>query len=254
MKAWSKKIIMRKIELCYVITVALLVINCSNDESSLIIEDCPESIFIGEYFFKQNTIDNPPYKDENEILVFSDSLGVEYKGVLTIGQVVNRMNYSSIYECESDPDSIYYWKYSHLNDTRKTLLEFSGIDISIEFYNYINPLVKNATIEAPLGTNIETTDKLLIGLNPFSPDYEKLNRIVVNVCDLYNPDAVFYNGTVFYDSLKIHDKSFDSVYCFKNFLEDEAEYDFDLYYTREKGLVGFKNLTNSVSLKLERSE
>lgn len=105
----------------------------------------------------------------------------------------------------------------------------------LHLYNYSQKLV---------------VDRLNTSINNPSDTISPTGQISIIVDDRDHPSTIGSNFTDILQEFDMHGTTFTNVY----YKEPTVNEKFTLYYNTEIGIVGFKSITNEISLKFDRIE
>jgi len=219
---------------------------------------CADSLEIGEFFMLDSSKDFLPYPDEDFAIIFSDSLGNEFRGEYFSRPYQLCTSISSYRSNPNDPNSEECEFTSQL-ECLSTVILFEALD-SLEIHFMMNVVARiEAGVEEPLLNDFftlllyETGLEPTLGLLQFDNGQLSVNINNRNEDTPINPIGL--PSTYFLsESFDIHDKTFTNVYYPNYNVFFPPRVVFDLYYSEEIGLVGFENEDKSISLKFERFE
>ena len=227
--------------------------SCDNDDEMI----CPEDNDFGDFFLAQSSKDIYPYGDEELVLIFSDSLGNEYRGEYS-PRDFTMCNTRSQYPVDPNILDSEQCGFTYRGECRSSLLYFEELDnLEVLFQMHISMnLIEESQerVKSDFFNVILFKDGMqLAGLNELVLGFE--GQLAFNTESLKSPDKLselsLFN--LFEEEFDLHDKTYTDVYS-----SDLVYYGvldpFDLYYSNEIGLVGFENEDKSISLKFERVE
>lgn len=228
----------------------LFLFSCDNDDAGP--SSCIENPDLGDFFLLDSSKDFVPYGDEELVLIFSDSLGNEYKGNYIPGafEACEVLSAYNIGQSGSNGCPISFSRECQMS--RIVFEDFGGLEIqmflsmdvsySVEaeeaiFRDFINITIFEGDPENPGSIQSNQSGGFLITIDSRTDD----RAIVLLIAADFQP------------MFGLHDEIYENVYLEADLGSDVVEI-FDLYFSQEVGLVGFENIDKSISLKFERIE
>lgn len=233
----------------YSLLFALLVISCRPEEVQV---NCLESKDLGEYFLENDMF--LPYSLDDEVVIFSDSLGKEYRAEIIHHSHEESSTQSGYWiDCdfltrpELEPEWIYYTERKYL------LMHIIELDIKLIFFYDVNLehrddiVMRYHNVELE---NIYIKDVLDVRLyKPIITDvYSSVLRYVVAERDF--PKLPPRDSIIRSDVL-LHGRQYENVFYLA---APDSLQEFIMYYSEDNGLVGIEEIDGSISLKYERTE
>lgn len=237
----------------FLLTVPLLAFcfltSCKKDEVKIIEEginteeECAKESDLGTFYLLESSRKMIPYSEHVEKVIFSDSTGKEYTGeVISNRTIYYPRNSAEIYHC--DFDSSLYISHNSKVEAKEFFLELKELDISISLSVRLLNSPKYSIKEQLFADYFKFTLKYP---DPINSTYPTLNIITAN---RGHPNPSVTPNYLLVSPFFIHGRLFENVHMIRS--EDVKE--FDLYYNKEIGIVGFKNTDRSIDLKYERTE
>lgn len=264
-----KRFIFLKLGLLFLIVVG--VGSCGSDEKEKmrLLEECEALADGGEVYLLEDSKDFIPYPEDVTKVIFSDSSGREY-----VGEVLEYK--TELVEHESDitfsvggidhtipcplDSSIIIDEYRWRAERKDITITIDELDINL--YVMTVPVVKISR-DLELGVLSDECYFLIDG-----PKY--LTSPIQNISFLVNKRSDFpllgIKTVDFYENFELHDQTYENVYVADSLgglhvldsLNNVGQYlnrSFDLYYSSEIGIVGFRNYEEPfIDLKFVRWE
>lgn len=235
----------------------LFIFSCANDDESDE-RPCIENTEIGDFFMLESSKDFLPYPNEEAILIFSDSIGNEYRGVFTIREITS-LETMSTYQIDPSKSWSTRCDYSYLRESKISEIIFPELeDLTFRFeFNVGATISENDEIllsDRLAAYVLQSFPEVMSGISGFQSLELSLVLNQRNNDQILEDDR--YTHHITYESFVIHDKPFENVYFWErdNVNENLKQFDYDAYYSEEIGLVAFENYDKSISLKFERIE
>lgn len=233
------------------ILLQVAVFSCSNDDSNGPLT-CIEDPNLGDFFLLESSKGFVPYGEQELGLIFSDSLGNEYRGNYLPGEFetceavssysldrVGSMECPINYLVECQTSRIIFEDFGGLEIQMMTSM---SVDYSVDkeeaiFSDYLYILFFESDPVYPGNLHPLPNSGLFINIDRRTDDRAFILLTQANLDFMFD----------------LHDKTFENVYS-KDYLGPDVVQIFDLYFSRDVGIVGFENFDKSISLKFERIE
>lgn len=222
----------------FLIWVLFIVVclGCNSDDDPL----CPDMTDLGSFDLLQSSIDIFPYSNDDSFAVFSDSMGNEIYGEIS-EVVVTYIGDTVDIPCAQSP-AVNVSATAQIEQIRTTI-KFPDLNKTLEVYHRATPLYG------------------------FSTDHAVADMASVSIYEMPVPQSMLLQGTItvvidrrswpfdpigaapFRSSVVLDGKEYFEVYS------DETIFgDYVLYYSFTQGVIGFEDLNEDVTYKLERIE
>ncbi len=222
----------------------ILFFSCQKEE--VIVVDCPKFVDLGDFHLVDSSVDYMPYDETVQRIVFTDSLGNEFKAEVNsykfgLGSILHLKEYP----CEED--SMQMFQYTSMSESKhiEAVIEELDIKINLNLSVYVvrgellnqNPDSLfmtdqiNVTLRTPMTSTTPNTQLNII--------VDSRNSTIASTA-VPNSEVYTMHGVDFYD-----------VYYLDTMIPSGK---FNILYNAEKGLIGFENQDKSISLKYEYVE
>lgn len=220
----------------YYLVALILLTGCDREPTN-----CDDISFTGEFFLLEESENFIPYTKNNSRIIFSDSMGNEYQGLITRDTVLSTR--SLLYaNCPLDEEMDS--KHSYISEHR-------FVDIFIEELNIRFRCSVNVNIGAESNSLIETKDELSVIFSIDNESYYHTSLTInINNRNGYLPHI---NTSILHDNYLVHGRNYENVYSHNdNYIVPD---DWVLLYSQTEGVIAIKNLIDSeFSYKYERIE
>jgi len=231
--------------------ILLFICSCNDDDQN--VSSCENGENIGDFFLLDSSKEFLPYGDEELVLIFSDSLGNEFKGKYIPGEFNQCLTQSS-YSLDPNVSGSPFCDYIYQAECSESLITFDDFeDIEIQFSMRVNAIFPESREELVLrdfftvsifNNAIQSSPSIFVVDDGFLP-------ILIDDRGKEQSAIEFLFGSSFNESFQLHNKMYSNVYSpMDNELFGDKE--FDLFYSKELGLVGVES--EDISLKFERIE
>lgn len=220
------------------LSVVFLITSCQSD-----LERCEEIQHMGDFFLLKESKSFIPYQADHSKVIFSDSIGNEYEGLITRDYVfIGHVSSSANEPCPFDKSITLEHEY---NAEKRT------VQIIFEELNIVFNCCIQVNVKTEYNNSKESSDYLSVAYKDNNGS-NYLTTLNVNIQNR-NGFTPTFSTSVFHESFEIHGKNYTNVYSHNNNFSIQDDY--HLFYSEAQGIIGLKSLTNSeFSYKFERIE
>jgi hypothetical protein len=212
-------------------------------EENFNLTECENISKLGDILTLEESKKFLPYPDSISKVIFTNSQGEEFVGKVSFynTRIVDAFT-GGFYPCpiDSQIQIRYEWK----PEVKVITIEIDNLDMRLQVR--INPIIDNEDLSQKLVADI-CHIVLDTPRNATAPNSQMI--IIVNKRTHPNP---YESYTEYHDEYKIHGKVYEKVYI----KTPDINEDFELYFSNQVGIVGFKGEINgnNIDLKFDRIE
>lgn len=232
------------------LSIVVIAISCSKEEIEINNNQnqaqCDSLSQLEPISIKASSAAFIPYPDTISTLIFSDTAGQEYVGVVSFYDFMSTITYSGLALEPNIPcpiDSSILINYQWTTELKMFIVEFEELNIRIRLS--VRPLrAPNSYTDGLLADYCSFI--LTTGLN-----YSELSSQMTIIVDSRNHPMPFEYHSDFQPQYNLHDETYENVYI-QNITDNEK---YQLLYNTEFGILGFKGGDDpAVDLKFVRYE
>ncbi len=218
---------------------------CGNDDNdlqqNLNQSECDELSNLGEFFLLDSSKFFIPYPDSISKIIFSDESGQEYDGIVTYyknNSLPSFLSQPSPCPLDSTIEITYNWQTENIN----LYVEIEELDIQLR-------LIVSNRLATPVEQKLYSDFFNFILFSPINSTMPTAQMTVV-VNQRTHPMPIESYAEII-ENFEMDGNNYQDVYK----EEQSPSDDFELFYNKEVGIVGFRKIgTPSISIKFERIE